>query len=121
MEVTVEDDFGVGLVVCVGVNVSHVAGEGLAADGEVGGVEHMDGAGLKSGLDFGDLVGGAGSCGSLIDLGQDDGTGCKSAGPVGGDGLAICNSVDDELIVGSPVDSGGDDEGVGASGDGEPL
>ena len=90
VEVTVEDDFGVGLVVCVGVNVSHVAGEGLAADGEVGGVEHMDGAGLKSGLDFGDLVGGAGSCGSLIDLGQDDGAGCKSAGPVGGDGLAIC-------------------------------
>ena len=53
VEVTVGNDLGVGLVGGVGVNVGHVAGEGLAAHGEGGGVEHVQGAGLQQRLSIG--------------------------------------------------------------------
>ena len=75
-------------------------------------------AGLDVSLHFGQLLSGTGSAGSLIDVGQLDGTGLDGAGPVGGNGLAVLDAVHNVLIVGSPVDPGGHQEGVGAGADG---
>lgn len=70
VEVTVGNNLGVGGVVIVGVDVSLVAGEGLAVNGEGGCVENMESAGLE--LIFGSLdgLGSAGSGDLLVDGGQ---------------------------------------------------
>ena len=70
MEVTVGNNLGVGGVVLVGVDVSLVAGENLAANSESGGVKNVKSAGLE--LLFGSLdsLSGAGSCDLLVDSGQ---------------------------------------------------
>ena len=85
-----------------------------AANGVGVGREDVDGAVGQAGLDFLELGGGAFGGNSLVQLKQLDGAGLDGAGPVGGNGLAIGDAVDDVLKVGSPVDAGGDDVGVGA-------
>ena len=52
MEVAVLDGLGVAGVVGIGVDIGHVAGQGLALDGEGGGVKDVQGAVLE-------LLGGA--------------------------------------------------------------
>ena len=61
LEDTVGDSLGVLLVVGVGVDVSHVGGDGLAANGEVSSVEDVDGAVLQASQDLVQLLLGAGS------------------------------------------------------------
>ena len=56
----------------------------------------------------------AGCSSLLIDLCKNYGTCLQGAGPVGLNGLAIGNAAHGMLHVGSPVDAGGNNEGVGA-------
>ena len=69
---------------------------------------------LQLGLSGLDSLGSALSGNSVIDLFQNHRAGGQGAGPVGVDGLAFHDSLDGILIVRSPVDTGGDDVGVGA-------
>ena len=64
----------------------------------------------SSGNGLGSAFGGHGG----VQVGQNHGVGGQSAGPVSGDLGAVHDSLDAHLIVGSPVDAGGDDVGVGA-------
>ena len=114
MEVAVGDDVGLGDEVAHVVNVGQVLGQGGAVLGPGGGIEDLQAAVGQGGLDLGELLGSAGSGGLLVDLGDLDGAGRDGAGPVSGDLLAFGNALHGELHVGSPVDAGGDDEGVGA-------
>ena len=116
MEVAVLDGLGVAGVVGIGVDVSHVAGQGLALDGEGGGVKDVQGAVLELLGDFRDLLGSALGSDLLVDIGQHDGAGLEGAGPVGVERGAVLDGLDDHLIVRGPVDAGGNNEGVRAGG-----
>ena len=114
VEVAVRNDLGVRGVSRVGVDVGHVAGLIGAAHGVGVGREDVDSAVGQAGLDFLELGVGAFGGNSLVQLKQLDGAGLDGAGPVGGNSRAVGDAVDDVLKVGSPVDAGGDDVGVGA-------
>ena len=114
VEEAVGDDVGLGDKVAHVVHVGQVLGQGLAVHGEGGGVEDLEGTVGQSGLDFLKLLHGAGSGGLLVDVGDLDGAGRDGAGPVSGDLLAFRNAAHGEADVGSPVDTGSNDEGVGA-------
>ena len=61
VEVTVGNDVGLGLEVAHVVDVGQVLGERLAADSPGGGIEDLELAGSKLGLNLSQLFGGAGS------------------------------------------------------------
>ena len=107
----------VGGQVTLGVSL-HVGGDILAADGEGGHVKHVQLAALQ--LLYGLVNGGLGAVGGHVgvQVGQNHGLGGQGAGPVSVDGLAVHDSLDGVDIVGSPVNAGGDDVGVGANGNG---
>ena len=115
MEVTVGNNLGVGSVVSVGVNVGHVRGKGFAVYGEGGSIKYMEGAVGKFLFSFGDCFGSACGSNSGVDLAEFNGTVGDAFAPVGSDFFAVQVAVYDVLKVRSPVDSGGYDEGVGAS------
>ena len=86
------NDLGVaGVVVGIGVNVSHVGGEILAADGEGGGVENVTSAGLpaSSSCSLDELSAVPAAAAFSLIVGQNNGAVSKSAGPVGVDLLAV--------------------------------
>ena len=118
MEVAVGNDLGVALVGGIGVDVGHVAGELFAVNGEGGGVEDMQLAGSHGGGGSLDGLSGALGGNRLVQVGQRDSAGSVVAAPVGRDLGAVGNRVNDVGKVGSPVDAGGDDVGVGAGSDG---
>ena len=112
MEVSVSDDFGIFLVCFVGVDVCKIGFQLLAVYGEVGGIEYMDGAVLKTLLYFVKSCLGAFCCCLFVNFGKNNRTGLKGSGPVCRDLFACCCSLDREFEVRSPVDSGRNDEGV---------
>ena len=98
MEVSVGDRVGLGNIVAHVVNVRKELGKSFAVYGELGGVEYFKSACFKFFLScfnsfFGSLCGN-----SFVDVGQNNGAGSKSAGPVSSDGLALCNTVDNVLV-----------------------
>lgn len=130
-EVTVLDDLGITGVSLVGIDVGQVGGdvtvsvdlqevdlEGvhsiISLGGEGGAVEDMQLTALQLGNGGIDSFLSAGSGNISVQLGQNHGAGSQSAGPVSVDSLAIDDALDRILIVGSPVDAGRNDVGVGA-------
>ena len=75
----------------------------------------MEGAVLKSLLDFSELFNSALRGDLLIDVSQYNGACSKSAAPVVINLFFILDAADDVLKIGLPVDTGGNDEGVRAS------
>ena len=110
IEVAIVDDIGLAGVVTI--DIGQVLGEGLAIDGEAGGIEDMQGAGFQRLDGLIDLFDGALGGNILIDTGENDGIGGDGAAPIGGNGLALHNGFDDILEVRSPVDSGRNDERI---------
>ena len=112
LEDAVCDRLGIGLIVRIGVDVRHIAGEVLAVHGELGAIKHVERTRLKLRLHLGNLFRGPIRRGAA-ELRQNDRAGRDRARPVGIDRLAVHDAVDHVLKVRHPVDARGDDEGFG--------
>ena len=111
----------IGLAGVVTIDIGQVLGEGLAIDGEAGGIEDMQGAGFQRLDGLIDLFDGALGGNILIDTGENDGIGGDGAAPIGGNLLTLGYGLDDVLEIRSPVDSRRNDEGGLAGGIGAAV
>ena len=114
MEITVNDDFLIGSISSIGINVSSVRSEVSAAYLEGGSVESLERAVFEFACEFFEFSFGAFSSNIEVDSGKNDGAGGNGAGPVSSDSFAGADAFDDVFVVRSPVDGGRNDEGVGA-------
>lgn len=103
-EATVNDILAVFSIICR---------EFSAVDSELGAIENLEFAGSELCSNFCDVGFGAFSSSCTV-LAVFDRAGLKRAGPVSSNGFAVFNALDSVLDVGSPVDSGECNVGVGA-------
>ena len=96
-----------GVVVGIGVDVSHVRGDRLAVHGEGGAVEDVELAALDAWRSTSAMASACPRRNVLVQVGQHDGAGSRVPGPVSVDGLAVHGSLDGRYsLVGGPVDCG---------------
>ena len=114
MEITVDDDFLIGSVIGIGINVSSIGSEVSAAYLEGGSVESLERTVFEFACEFFEFCFGAFSGNVEVDSGKNDGAGGNGAGPVSNDSFAGADAFDDVFVVRSPVDGGRNNEGVGA-------
>ena len=97
------------------MSFDNLGGDFFTVNREVVGVENVDFALCKFRSHFDDFFNGAFCCRFAADVGEHDAAGFQSAGPVGFNCFALCGLSDDVFEVRCPIDSGRNDEGVGAS------
>ena len=90
-------------------------GDGLTFDGELAGIKDLQSAVLQSLLHLGHLLGGALGADLLVQGGHDHGAVGNALAPVLIDGAAVVDGLDGVLKVGSPVDTGADQGGIGSN------